>query len=92
MLRALGATAAQLRAAWLVEFAVLGAVAGGVAALVGALLSWLLMRWVLQAPWTFLAGTVAEVAAVAILLMLAAGYLATRRGLAASPAMLLRQD
>ncbi len=91
VLRVLGATAAQLRAAWLVEFAVLGAVAGAIAALVGALLSWLLMRWVLQAPWAFLAGTVAEVAGAAILLMLAAGYLATRRGLAASPAVLLRQ-
>ena len=91
VLRVLGATSAQLRAAWLVEFAALGAVAGAIAALVGALLSWLLMRWVLQAPWAFLTGTVAAVAATALLLMLVAGFLATRRGLAASPALLLRQ-
>ncbi len=92
VLRVLGATGAQLQAAWLVEFAVLGAVAGGLAALVGALLSWLLMRWVLQAPWAFLGGTVAAVGGAAILLMLLAGHLATRRALAASPASLLRQD
>ena len=92
VLRVLGATGAQLRAAWLVEFAVLGAAAGLCAALIGAGLSWLLMRWVLQAPWAFLPWTVAMVLGAAILLMLTAGFLATRQGLAASPAVLLRRS
>ena len=91
VLRVLGATSAQLRAAWLVEFAVLGAVAGVCAAGIGAGLSWLLMRFVLQAPWVFLSGTVAAVTGASVLLMLVAGFLATRRALAASPAVLLRQ-
>lgn len=92
VLRVLGATSAQLRAAWLFEFAILGAIAGLCAVAVGAGLSWLLMHLVLRAPWAFLPGTVAAVMALAIVLMLVAGYLATRRGLAASPAILLRQD
>ncbi|WP_419728352.1 ABC transporter permease [Lichenicola sp.] len=92
ILRVLGATGAQLRAAWLVEFAILGGIAGSLAAAIGAGLSWLLMRLVLRAPWAFLTGTVAAVILAAIALMLAAGFLATRRGLAASPAVLLRQD
>ncbi|MCQ8278001.1 ABC transporter permease [Acetobacteraceae bacterium KSS8] len=90
ILRALGATAAQLRAAWLVEFAVLGLVAGLCAGAIGAVLSLLLMRAVLHAPFVFLPGLLSLVAFCAILLMLSAGFLATRRSLSASPAVLLR--
>ncbi len=90
VLRVLGATGPQLRAAWLVEFAVLGIVAGTCAACIGGGLSWLLMREVLRARWVFLPWTLSGVAAGATVLMLAAGFLATRRALAASPAVLLR--
>ncbi len=90
VLRVLGATGPQLRAAWLVEFAVLGIVAGICAACIGGGLSWLLMREVLRARWVFLPWTLSGVAAGATALMVAAGFLATRRALAASPAVLLR--
>ncbi len=90
VLRVLGATGPQLRAAWLVEFAVLGVVAGLCAGVIGGGLSWLLMREVLRSRWIFLPWTLSGVGAGAILLMLVAGYLATRRALAASPAVLLR--
>ena len=92
VLRVLGATGAQLRAAWLVEFAVLGLLAGLCAGGIGALLSWMLMRLVLHAPWAFLWGTLGSVAGAAVLLMLVAGFIATRRSLAASPAVLLRES
>ncbi len=90
VLRVLGATGPQLRAAWLVEFAVLGAVAGSCAGVVGGGLSWLLMREVLRSRWIFLPWSLSGVGAAAVVLMLVAGYLATRRALAASPAILLR--
>ncbi len=90
VLRVLGATGPQLRAAWLVEFATLGLVAGTCAGCIGGGLSWLLMREVLRSRWIFLPWTLLGVAAGATVLMLAAGYLATRRALAASPAVLLR--
>ncbi len=91
ILRSLGATGRQLRAAWLVEFGVMGAVAGVAASGVGAALSWLVLHFVLQAPWRLLPGTLAATIAGAILLMLLAGLLATRQALRASPAELLRQ-
>lgn len=90
ILRALGATAGQLRAAWLVEFAALGLVAGFCAGAIGILLSIVLMRVVLHAPFVFLPWLLSLVSLSAILLMISAGFLATRRSLAASPAVLLR--
>ena len=63
VLRVLGATGPQLRAAWLVEFAVLGSVAGVCAGVVGGGLSWLLMREVLRARWGFLPWTLSAVGA-----------------------------
>lgn len=92
ILRSLGATSSQLRAAWLVEFAILGVVAGVAAAGIGALLSWLVLHFVLRAPWVLLGTTLAATLFGAILLMLLAGLAATRQALRASPAELLRQD
>ncbi len=92
ILRCLGATGSQLRAAWLVEFAVLGAVAGLAAAGVGALLSWLVLHFVLRAPWVLLGTTLAATLFGAIVLMLLAGLAATRQALRASPAELLRRE
>jgi putative ABC transport system permease protein len=40
VLKVLGASRAQIRAAWLVEFGVLGLTAGLIAALVGSVASW----------------------------------------------------
>ncbi|MBE7211448.1 MAG: ABC transporter permease [Gluconacetobacter diazotrophicus] len=90
VLRTLGATAPLLRLGWLAEFAVLGALSGILAIAVGSLLSWLLMRFVMRAPWHPLPGTSGGVVAGAIALMLLAGFLATRRALRARPALLLR--
>ncbi len=90
ILRSLGATSSQLRAAWLVEFAILGLVAGSAAAAIGALLSWLVLHFVLRAPWILLGGTLGGTLFAAILLMLLAGLAATRQALRASPAELLR--
>nr|WP_321983425.1 FtsX-like permease family protein [uncultured Lichenicoccus sp.] len=92
ILRSLGATGRQLRAAWLVEFAVMGAVAGLVAAGIGEILSWLVLHYVLEAPWRLLPETLAATIAGAILLMLLAGLIATRQALRASPAELLRDS
>ena len=92
ILRCLGATGSQLRAAWLVEFAILGVVAGVAAAGIGALLSWLVLHYVLRAPWVLLGTTLAATLLGAVALMLLAGLAATRQALRASPAELLRQE
>ena len=92
ILRSLGATGAQLRAAWLTEFAILGAVAGLAAAAIGAALSWLVLHFVLRADWALLGGTLTATLLGAVLLMLLAGLGATRQALHASPAELLRRE
>jgi putative ABC transport system permease protein len=53
ILKTLGASARLIGAILLVEYGLLGAVAGGVGALGGAALSWVLARWVLHIPWRF---------------------------------------
>ena len=59
ILKALGASAGQIRAAWLVEFGVLGLAAGLIAALVGTLASLGVVRYIMHIDWTFLPGTLA---------------------------------
>ena len=56
ILKALGATRRQIRAAWLVEFGVLGLAAGLIAALVGTLASFGVVRYIMHVDWAFLPG------------------------------------
>lgn len=92
ILKALGASGAQLRAAWLVEFGVLGGVAGVIAAGVGTAASWAVVRLVMGGTFVFLPGTLALIVVLALALMLVAGLLATEAALRAPPAPLLRNE
>ncbi len=98
LLRVLGASGAQIRAAFLIEFAVLGLCAGVLAALVGSLAAAAILRWLMAVPlalapgwasgsaWGWAAGAVA----LAGLLVTALGWAGTRRVLRTPPAALLR--
>lgn len=92
ILKALGATRAQLRTAWMVEFGVIGIVAGGLAAAVGTAASWAVMRFVLDEGWVFLPRRLAVTLAGALALMLVFGYVGTAAALRASPAARLRGE
>ena len=92
VLKTLGATRAQIRRAWLVEFGLLGLVAGVVAAMVGAAASWGVTRYVMRADWTFLPGTLALTIGLCVALTLAMGYAGTALALRARPAPLLRNE
>ncbi len=92
ILKALGATRAQLRAAWLVEFGVLGLAAGLIAALVGTVASWGVLRYVMHAGWTFLPGTLAGTLFAGLAMMLAFGYAGTSTALRAKAAPWLRSE
>ena len=59
ILKTLGATRDQIRAAWLVEFGVLGLAAGLIAALVGTLASFGVVRYIMHIDWVLLPGTLA---------------------------------
>ena len=59
ILKTLGATRRQIRAAWMVEFGALGLAAGLIAALVGTLASFGVVRYIMHIDWVFLPGTLA---------------------------------
>ncbi len=92
VLKTVGATRAQIRAAWLVEFGLLGLVAGLLAAAAGSAASWAVVRFVMRGDWVFLPGTLAAVVAGCVLLTLALGYVGTALALRARPAPLLRNE
>ncbi len=92
ILKSLGATRAQIRAAWLVEFGVLGIVAGLLAALVGTASSWAVVREVMGADWSFLPLRLAVTVAGCVALMLAFGYVGTAAALRVRAAPLLRNE
>jgi putative ABC transport system permease protein len=92
ILKAVGATRAQVRAAWLTEFGALGVCAGGMAALVGTAASWGVMRFVLHADWAFLPGRLAATILGCTALTLALGWAGTEAALRARAAPLLRNE
>jgi putative ABC transport system permease protein len=92
VLKTLGATRAQIRAAWLVEFGLLGLTAGVLAAVAGTAASWGVVTFVMRADWVFLPGTLALTVVACAVLTLAFGYAGTALALRARPAPMLRNE
>jgi putative ABC transport system permease protein len=92
VLKTVGATRSQIRAAWLVEFGLLGLVAGLLAAAAGSAASWAVVRFVMRGDWIFLPGTLAVTVVGCVLLTLGLGYVGTALALRARPAPLLRNE
>ena len=92
VLKTIGATRAQIRAAWLVEYALVGLVAGGLAALAGSAASWAVVVLVMQAQWVLLPGTLAATVLGCTLLTLLCGQVGTALALRARPGPLLRNE
>ncbi len=92
VLKTLGATRGQIRGAWLAEFGAIGACAGVIASAIGTLASYAVMRFVMQAPWSFLPGRLALTVGACVLLMLVSGYAGTEAALRVRPAGYLRNE
>ena len=92
ILKALGASRAQIRAAWLAEFGAIGLAAGVLAALVGTLAGWAVMRFVAHGEFVFLPGRLLLTVAGSLILMLAIGYAGTAAALRAKAGPLLRNE
>jgi len=92
ILKALGATRRQIRAAWLVEFGALGLAAGVIAAFVGTMASYGVVRYIMEIDWAFLPGTLAATLGISLAMMLAFGYAGTAAALRAKAAPLLRNE
>jgi putative ABC transport system permease protein len=92
ILRTLGATRTQIRAAWLTEFGLVGLVAGLIAAIVGSAASYGVMHYIMHTDWIFLPVTLIYTLAGALALMLLFGYAGTAAALRARPAPFLRNE
>lgn len=92
VLKTVGATRAQIRRAFLVEFGLLGTTAGLIAAVAGTAAAWGVVRYILAADWVFLPGTLAAVVLACTALTLAFGYAGTALALRARPAPFLRNE
>jgi putative ABC transport system permease protein len=92
ILKTVGASRAQIRNAWLVEFGLLGLTAGLLAAAAGSAASWAVVRFVMRGDWVFLPGTLALVVVGCVVLTLAFGYAGTALALRVRPATLLRNE
>ncbi|WP_158741994.1 ABC transporter permease, partial [Acidisphaera sp. L21] len=92
VLKTLGATRAQIRTAWLVEFGAIGATAGLIAAALGTLASWGVVHFLLMAPWYFLPEILAMTIGGCVVLMLGFGYAGTAAALRVRPAPHLRNE
>ena len=92
ILKVLGASRAQIRAAWLVEFGALGLTAGLIAALIGTAASWGVTHYIMDTDWIFLPGTLAGTLAVCLAMVLIFGYVGTSAALGAKAAPLLRNE
>jgi putative ABC transport system permease protein len=92
ILKSLGATRRQIRAAWLVEFGVLGLASGLIAAVIGTAASYAVIHFAMGADWSFLPGTLAATILACVVLMLGFGYAGTAMALRAKAAPLLRNE
>ncbi len=92
ILKTLGATRAQIRAAWLTEFGLIGLVAGTIAAVVGSAASFGVSHYIMHTDWIFLPITLIYTLAGALAVMLLFGYAGTAAALRARPAPLLRNE
>ncbi len=92
VLKTLGASRAQIRRAWLTEFAVAGGIAGLAAAGLGTLAAAITVRQVFHADWHFEPGIMLLTLLGSIGLMMAIGFVSTARALRQPAAARLRLE
>ena len=92
VLKTLGASRAQIRRAWLVEFAVAGGCAGLAAALLGTLAAAVTISQVFHIDWQFEPGILAGTLLGAIGFMVVFGYVSTAQALREPASSWLRRE
>jgi putative ABC transport system permease protein len=92
VLRTLGATRGVVASAFAVEYGLLGIAAGAGGGALAVVLAWIVVRWVLDAPWTFDAVPLLFGVTATVALALAIGFLTTFRLLGHKPLPVLRRE
>jgi putative ABC transport system permease protein len=90
ILKTLGATRGRILASFALRAGLLGAAAGVVAIVAGGVAGWAVMRFVMQAPYSFEFGSALAIVAGGVAATLIAGALFALRPLAARPSGILR--
>jgi putative ABC transport system permease protein len=90
--KALGATRGLIARSFAAEYALLGAVGGLIGMTLACILSWMVLYFVLDLPWTFHPGVLAVGLVLTVALTLAVGFLSTFRILGQRPLAILRHE
>jgi putative ABC transport system permease protein len=92
ILKALGATRGLIARAFAAEYALLGATAGLIGMVLASALSWGILFFILDLPWTLQPDILASGLVLSVLLTLAVGFLSTFRILGQYPFAVLRHE
>jgi len=93
VLKALGATRGLIAQSFAVEYALLGAAAGLIGTVLASLLSWVVLKFILEdVAWTLQPGVLAVGFTLTVLLSLVVGFLSTFRILGQRPLAVLRHE
>jgi putative ABC transport system permease protein len=92
VLKTLGASRAQIRKTFLVEFTAIGLTAGLLAALIGTAAAWGVTTYVMRSEFVFLPATLGGTIVACALLTAVFGWVGTGAALRARPAPLLRNE
>ncbi len=90
LLKVLGATRNRILGAYVIEYALLGLATSVLASGAGTLTAYLVITQVMDAPWTFLPGTVLLTVSVSVLVTILLGLAGTYRALGTPAARVLR--
>lgn len=90
VLKVLGATRGDVARAYVLEYAILGLVAGALAALIGSFVAWAFVTLLLDVEWTFFADRAAITVVASVIITTVLGFLGTWRALGQKPAPVLR--
>ena len=92
VLKALGATRALIAGSFATEYAFMGAVAGLIGTILASVLSWGVLYFVFDLPWTLQPVVLAGGLLFTVMLTLGVGFLSTFRILGQRPLTILRHD
>jgi putative ABC transport system permease protein len=92
ILKALGATRGLIARAFAVEYVLLGAVAGLIGLILGSVLSWALLRYVFDLPWSIHPRVLGIGLLLTMVLTLIVGFASTYRILGQRPLAVLRHE
>ena len=90
--KVLGALRRRILGLYLLEYGVLGLITALIAAVIGTLTAWAVIRFLMEAEWTFLPGVVAATTGLSLAVTLGVGLIGTWRALGQKAAPYLRNE